>query len=56
MQYANMTGEGIQEALRRRRDEGYPGGMPPGAKIDEYEAIKRFNAGEVHYLKEVDRG
>ena len=32
----------------------YPGGMPPGAQIDAEEAVKRFEAGEMHYLKQLE--
>lgn len=54
VQYANMSTEAIAEAVALRRDKGYAGGMPPGSKLDEEEAIKRFEAGERHYLKAVE--
>ena len=51
VQYANMSTEAIEEAVRVRCEEGYAGGMPPGAQIDEEEAVARFEAGEMNYLK-----
>ena len=50
VQYAGMTDEAIAEALAQRK-MGYLGGMPPGAKIDEEEAVKRFLEGEKQYLE-----
>ena len=54
VQYAGMSAAAIKAALAMRHTKGYPGGMPPGAQINADEAVKRFEAGEVHYLKELE--
>ena len=47
VQYADMSADAIEAALAVRREKGYSGGMPPGAKLDAAEAVKRFEAGEM---------
>ena len=54
VQYAEMSAEAIAQVTVLRREKGYTGGMPPGAQIDEEEAVRRFEAGEMHYLKVVE--
>ena len=54
VQYSGMTPKAIEAALASRRENGYPGGMPPGAVIDAEEAVRRFVAGEKQYLKQVE--
>ena len=54
VQYANMSKQAIEEAIALRREKGYPGGMPPGAMIDEADAVRRFESGEVNYLKQLE--
>ena len=40
MRYAGMSAAAIAEAITARRRDGYPGGMPTGAEIDEEEALE----------------
>jgi len=50
VQYAGMSEEAIELALRDRAENGYVGGMPPGATITAEEAVSRWEAGERAYL------
>ena len=50
VQYAEMSTEAIEAALRDRSANGYSGIMPPGAQISALGALGRWLAGERGYL------
>ena len=50
VQYTGMSGAEVARALRARAG-GYEGGMPPGARISEEAAARRWVAGERAYLR-----
>ena len=49
VQYAEMSTEAIEVALRDRSANGYSGIMPPGAQISAVSAFRRWLAGERGY-------
>ena len=51
VQYAGMSQSAIENALKDRAENGYAGGMPPGATISLEEAQRRREAGEVAFLE-----
>ena len=50
VQYADMSREAIEAAMRDRSENGYRGVMPPSAQISVVGALGRWLAGERGYL------